>query len=131
MLKSYWKNYTQLSLLAGWATAGLFITLLIAPGVIHWLFQIESNPSAIVMSRRAAMLFLGLSTVIITTRNTTDTQTQSNISLAIALSMSGLFLIGCFDLLRGNVGWGISLALIPEAFLASGYFYIWKATRNS
>jgi hypothetical protein len=128
MLTSFWKNYTQLGLLSGWVLAGLFVALLLAPQLLHWLFQIESTTSAIVMSRRAAMLFMGLSAVILLTRNTTDLQTRRSISIAIALTMSGLFILGCFDFLRGNVGWGIMFALIPEAFLASGYFYIWKTT---
>lgn len=128
MLKSYWKNYTQLSLLFSWVTAGLFVTLFFSPGILHWIFQIESTPSAIVMSRRAALLFLGLSAVIFLTRNTTDLQTRRSISIAIALTMGGLVILGCFDLLRGNVGLGIILAVIPEAFFASGYFYIWKTT---
>jgi hypothetical protein len=68
-----------------------FVTLLTSPRISYWLFQIENATSA--MSRHAAMLFLGLSAVILLTRPTTDFQTRRSSSFAIALSMSGLFIL--------------------------------------
>jgi hypothetical protein len=69
-----------------------FVTLLTSPRISYWLFQIENATSS--MSRHAPMLFLGLSAVILLTRPTTDFQTRRSSSFAIALSMSGLFILG-------------------------------------
>lgn len=41
----------------------LFVTLVLLPEIVYWLFQLQQNEVADFFARRAGMLFLGLSTL--------------------------------------------------------------------
>ena len=122
----YLTQFSQLGLLCGSVLAALSLTLLFVPGVIHWLFQIDSATSTNVMSRRAAMLFAGLAVIVLGTRHAEPHPLRQSISLGIAVTMSGLICVGLFDWLRGAVGVGIWLAIVTEIIFASAYFRFWR-----
>lgn len=104
----------------------LCLTLLLAPGVVHWLFAIDSGAGADIMSRRAAMLFAGLATMALLAGGSTSLEVQHIVSAAFAVTMAGLLVLGLFEWLRGAVGVGIWLALIVEGFFAYHYFRYWQ-----
>lgn len=110
---------------AGCVTAVLCATLLLVPGLIHWLFHLDSPSGTDVMSRRAAMLFLGLSVLVFRTRNAPPSPLRASVSLALGITMAGMLGLGIFDLTRGAVGWGILPALGVEAFFAAAYLRFW------
>ena len=106
--------------------AALCLTLLVAPGVIHWLFAIDSGAATDIMSRRAAMLFAGLATLVFLGGSTTNLEVQHLVSAVIVVAMAGLFALGLVEWLRGAVGFGIWLALVVEAFFVWSYFRYWQ-----
>jgi hypothetical protein len=110
-------------MLAGGITAALCLTLLLIPGLIHWLFQIASDPATIVMSRRAAMLFLGLSIIVWRSRNETASPLRQTVCFGVSAAMGGLLCLGLIEFINGTVGIGIALAVVTELFFAAAF---WK-----
>ncbi len=106
--------------------AALALTLLVAPGVIHWLFAIDSGAAADIMSRRAAMLFAGLAVLMFLGGSTTSLEVQHLVSAVAVVTMVGLAVLGLVEWLRGAVGIGIWLAIGVEVFFAWFYFRYWQ-----
>jgi hypothetical protein len=125
-LSQFWTQYARLGLLAGGVMAALSVTLLLVPGLIHWLFQIDSSTGTDVMSGRAAMLFAGLAVITLQTRNAPAGPQRQSISLGIAVTMGGLACVGLYDFLRGAVGLGIWLAILAELFFVTAYMRFWR-----
>lgn len=96
----------------------LAVILVAAPALIFWLFALEPSDGADLLSRRAAMLFVGLSLVLFWTKDHPISQTRTALSKAIALSMIGLAGLGVFEWAGGNAGPGISLAIATEILVA-------------
>ena len=119
-------NYSQLTRLTAVITFILFLILLLAPEVIFILFQIPSHESAGFISRRAAMLFLGIATFSWVARNAAPSETRQALCLGLSLSMLSLAALGIAEFVRGFAGLGIFLAILTETFLGMAYFTIWK-----
>lgn len=105
---------------------GLAVTLLLWPAVIHWLFQITSDPATDVMSRRASMLFAGLSVIVWKMRSAPDSPLRQGICFGVTISLAGLAMIGCIELMSGTVGIGILLAVIAELYLVAHLVRFWR-----
>ncbi len=116
-----WHSYHDLSITAFIITGVLFLCLLLAPGLIHWLFSIPSEPATDFMSRRAGVLFLGLSIITFQARHAPQTQLRRGISLGISVMMASLALLGTAEYFRGHTGIGIWLAIVTEAIFAVQY----------
>ncbi len=112
-------------------SSALFVFLLACPEPIFYLFNVAGNDSAYFISRRAAMLFLGFSVISWLSRNAPPSAARQAISLGIALSMSGLAILGIFEFIRGYAGGGIFLAVSAELFLTVTYFSIWLSDKKS
>ena len=111
-----------------WATAlfiSLFVSLLVAPDLIYWLFGLTGNSTANLMSKRAAMLFLGLSVISFQTRNEANSPLRRSLALGLGIIMFGLMFAGIFEFFRGNAGWGIWLAICGEAVFGILYIKLW------
>ena len=110
------------------ASAALFailaIALLTAPALILFLFGLESNAEATVMSNRAAALFSGLFALAWLGRNVQNSETQILVLRTLSVTMAALILVGTYHLLSGQVGPGIMLALGGEAAFLVSYIYI-------
>lgn len=106
--------------------AALSLTLLVWPAVIHWLFQITSDPATDVMSRRAAVLFAGLATLMWQARGADDCPLRRSICLCIGGAMAGLALLGLIEFLRGGVGGGIWLAIAVELLFTMHLIRFWR-----
>ncbi len=106
--------------------AALSLTLLIAPAIVHWLFQIDSGAATDIMSRRAAMLFAGLATITFLARDTDSTEVQRVVSAGITVTMAGLAVLGFVEWIRGAVGVGIFLAIAVELVFTALYFRLWQ-----
>lgn len=104
----------------------LSVTLLLWPAVIHWLFQITSDPATDVMSRRAAMLFAGLSVIVWQARTAPDSPLRQGICFGVIVGLGGLAMIGCIELISGTVGIGITLAVIAELYLVAHLVRFWR-----
>jgi hypothetical protein len=119
-------TFEMLCKLAGTITAALCFTLLFAPGLIHWLFQIDSTSGADVMSRRAAMLFAGLSTLAFLTSEATTSELRRTTCAVVCITMAGLAVLGLFEWIRGAVGAGIILAITVELFFVYWFHRFWQ-----
>ena len=109
----------------------LFIVLLVTPQVIFILFNIQEHESAIFLSRRAAMLFLGLSIIIWASRNSVHSDTRQAICIGAAVSMLALAVLGTIEYLRSFVGLGIFLAVVTEVAIGTAYLKIWFDNKNT
>ena len=106
--------FRQLSMLAAVITFGLMAVLMLVPGVLFWLFQIESNASVEVFARRASMLFLFASAITFLFRDLAPGQHQRDIAIAVSMMMGGLAIVGFVEFLLDRVGPGIFLAIATE-----------------
>ena len=106
--------FRQLSMLAAVITFGLMAVLMLVPGVLFWLFQIESNASVEVFARRASMLFLFASAITFLFRDLAPGRHQRDIAIAVSMMMGGLAIVGFVEFLLGRVGPGIFLAIATE-----------------
>ena len=119
-------SFKTLSLISATIAALLFLTLLLAPGLIFWLFAVDSHESAEFIARRAAMLFLGLAVLNYLARNTPPSQLRRALSLGMASTMLGLALLGTVELLCGFAGIGIVPAILTETLLGLAYLSYWR-----
>ena len=112
------------------ALAGvLFALLLLAPDLIFFIFNIEGSEAARLLSRRAAMLFLGLAIIAYFGRNAEHSSMRQAVCLGLAASMFGLALTGTYEFVRGYAGGGILLAVVAEIGFGAAYARIWANNR--
>ncbi len=105
----------------------LFITLLIMPQFIFWLFGVPQSETADLIARRASMLFLGFAVVGWSARNAPPSPLRSGISLGIVVMMAGLACTGSYEFLRGFANWPILLAVATECAFALIFLgYTWR-----
>lgn len=124
-------EFRVLSLITSVIAIIIFISLLFVPAPIFMLFEIDGNESAYFISRRAAMLFLGIAVISYFSRNAQNTDTRQSILLGLTLSMFGLAILGVVEFVRGFAGVGIFLAVGTELFLAVSYGSIWLSSRKT
>jgi hypothetical protein len=109
----------------------LFLLLLFAPEIIFALFKIPGDEPAFFISRRAAMLFLGIAAFSWFGRNASHSESRQAICLGLSISMLALAVLGVFEFIRSFVGMGIFLAVATEITLGIAYFQIWSRNKNA
>lgn len=90
---------------------------------------IEGTEVTYFISRRAAILMLGISVLMFFARNVPNSSARQAISLSICVTMLGLALSGIYEFNRGFVGSNILGAIVIEVILCSSFFYIWFSDR--
>ncbi|WP_432452911.1 MULTISPECIES: hypothetical protein [unclassified Agarivorans] len=124
-------KFKMVSVITAVIALTLCLVFLITPEVIFMLFNIDENSSAFFIGRRAAMLFLGISLITWVGRNASHSDSRQAVCLGLAISMFSLAVLGTIEYLRGFAGFGISLAVMTETFLALLYFKIWFSCKNA
>jgi hypothetical protein len=124
-------EFKKLSTITAFITFVLFLVLLLLPEIIFILFQIPENSSAFFISRRAAMLFLGIAVFSWLGRNSLHSELRQAICIGLSISMLALAGLGLFELIRGFSGIGIGLAIITELFLGVAYLNIWLGNKSA
>ncbi len=119
-------NYKTISIASTVLTAILFLSLLLVPDVIFWVFSIEAGDAAYFIARRASILFLGLAILSFMSRDAQHSALRQNIILAMCVLWALMALMGLFELARAYAGFGILLAIFAEIGFAFGYFLIFK-----
>jgi hypothetical protein len=109
----------------------LFLLLLLAPEIIFILFQVQGGESAFFISRRAAMLFMGIAAFSWIGRNAVHSESRQAICVGLSISMLALAMLGIIEFARGFTGGGIFFAIITEVTLGVAYFKIWAGNKNS
>lgn len=95
---------------------------------------VEGTEVAYFISRRAAVLMLGISVLMFFARNVPNSQARQAISLSIGVTMLGLAFSGGYELNRGFVGSGIIGAIVIESILCISFLYVcfsdWLQNKN-
>lgn len=95
----------------------LFCALAFFPSLIYAIFGMEGSVGADIISRRAAMLFAGISVILWQLRHLADGVAKAGLASGMVVAMAGLASVGLFEYARGQVGPGIFLAIVTEAVL--------------
>ena len=109
----------------------LFLHLLFVPEIIFTLFQVEANESAFFISRRAAMLFLGIALFSWFGRNAPHSELRQAICIGMSISMLAMAISGVIEFARNYAGIGIFLAVVTEIVLSVAYFNVWRTHKSS
>lgn len=104
----------------------LCLTLNFLPQLVYWLFAWQGNDLGDFMSKRAGMLFLGLSALCLLARDTTSNEVKRLLSASVGAAMAGLAVLGLFELMRGNAGWGILVAVVVEIAIVWTLLRVWQ-----
>ncbi|MCW8929103.1 MAG: hypothetical protein OQL19_02565 [Gammaproteobacteria bacterium] len=124
-------EFRKLSIITATICSILFLVLLFVPEIIFSLFQIQEHESAFFISRRAAMLFLGIAVFSWFGRNALPSELRQAICIGLSISMFALAILGIYEFSRDFVGMGIGLAVVTELILALAYFRIWIINKNA
>jgi len=123
-------TFRQLSFAVSVLYIVLAASLIFAPNLIYWIFGLTSHASTDVLSRRAGMLFLGLSVIAFLGRSAKDSQHTQAFLFGTCVSMTGLIGVGIFEWLRANVGPGIWFAITIEAIVLFFFALAWHRNRT-
>lgn len=123
-------SYRWVSLAFAILCAALALTLVGLPDVVFWLFQIEATSSAAFISRRAAMLFVGLALIAYFGRQAIHSDLRQGICLAMTVMLCAIAGLGLWEWARGYAGAGIFVAVITELMFAVVYLSIWRSHRQ-
>lgn len=110
--------YKTVSLMCAALFAAHALALFLVPGLIYALFSLPAAPTANILSRRTALLFLGLASLALLTAGHPDSPTRRAIAAAFILTFATLAILGLAEWLRGVVGPGIFVAILGEIALA-------------
>lgn len=95
-------------------------TLVLWPGLIFWMFGLETSVAAAVMARRAGVLFLGLSVILFGARRARG-RSQITIALGMTVMMAAMAGLGLIEVSLGRMGTGAIVAIALEALVAFGF----------
>lgn len=84
-------------------------------------WQIEPTESVLLLGRRMAALYLGLSVMMFLARSAPAGITRTALCAGAAVALSLLALLGIYELAGGRVGAGILASIAVEGLLALGY----------
>lgn len=124
-------KFRTLSTITAIVTCVLFLVLLLLPEIVFILFQIPENSSAFFISRRAAMLFLGIAVFSWLGRHSLHSELRQAICAGLSISFLSLAALGLFELIRGYSGIGIGLAIVTESILGLAYSRVWLDNKSA
>jgi len=101
--------------------ATLAVTLWCAPQIIYILFEVDGAPIGDFMAKRAASLFVGLTTLCVLARNSQSPEVQRIVATSLGLGMAVMAVTGTYEVLRGFAGAGIWPAIIAEIVITAAY----------
>ncbi len=92
--------------------------------VIVGRWQIEPTESVLLLGRRLAALYMGLSVIFFLARSAPASPVRTGLSIGAAVALSSLALLGLYEFLSGHAGRGILASMAVESLLATGYIRI-------
>lgn len=108
----------------------LALCLSLVPGLIHWLFGIETIPESVLMARRAGFLFIGLAGLYWSVRELGAGSMRNGVAKGSIAMLMGLAVLGLWELTFGIAGPGILLAIGTEVMLAVFFGLVLLADRK-
>lgn len=112
-------SYRQVSTFVAFLFFVLFVTLVLLPEIVYWLFRLQEYEIGNFLAKRAGVLFLGLSMLCFYSRNTKSIEVENTVALAVGTAMGAMALLGVYELVRGNAGPGILVAVFVEILIAA------------
>lgn len=106
----------------------LSVTLIALPDVVYWLFSLQGNDLGNFLTKRAGVLFLGLSILCFLARNSDNSEVRRIVSASVGTATCVMALLGIYELARGNAGAGILVAVFIEIVVAALFLRIWIQT---
>ena len=103
----------------------LFYSLCFSPQSFLLDLGVDGNEAAYFVCRRAGMLMLGMSVLMLFARNVPHSQARQSIAMSVAVTMFGLALASSYEFSRGYVNNAIFGAIVLESILALLFFYLW------
>ena len=95
-----------------------------APDLIYLLFGVAPHPTADLLAKRAAFLFLGFAVLSFLGRNAPFSSLRQAVTVAMAITIAGLMLVGMYEFFFGIAGPGIWIAIGGEALFLSFYLLV-------
>jgi hypothetical protein len=83
-----------------------------------------------VLSKRVAMFMLGIAVLMFAARNLSHSAARQIICLATAITLSGLSIMGTYELIRGTVNNSMLVAITTETILWVSFAFIILRSRN-
>lgn len=99
--------------------------------VIVGRWQIEPTESVLLLGKRLAALYLGLSVIFLLARTAPVSTARTALCVGTAVALSFLALIGIYELFLSHVGRGILASIVVESLLAIGYIWILITERGN
>jgi hypothetical protein len=96
----------------------LFVTFAFFPVIPFTMLGVAMTPEGLLMARRMAALFLGISLILWLLRDAVDSDMRRSVCLALSISMAALALFGFFDWLGGRNGPGVFIGIVVEVYFA-------------
>jgi hypothetical protein len=96
----------------------LFVTFAFIPVIPFAMLGVAMTPEGLLMARRMAALFLGISLILWFLRDAADSDKRRSVCLALSISMAALALFGFFDWLGGRNGPGVFIGIAVEVYFA-------------
>ncbi|MEP4249309.1 hypothetical protein [Tateyamaria sp.] len=124
-------SFQQVSTIASLLFLLLFVTLVLVPEIVYWLFKMQGNELGDFLAKRAGMLFLGLSILCFYSRKTKSREVEKIVSLSVGTAMGAMALLGVYELFWGHAGLGILVAVFIEVLIAASFFRLWLDIRPS
>ena len=113
------------------ATSLLFLLIgslwLLAPGLLVSDWGLALTPSASVLGRRSAALYVGVAAMFFLARNAEPSTARSALAKGLVLICLMLATIGVVDFATGRVSPHILAAVVLEAALALAFLYVGRS----
>lgn len=89
------------------------------------------TPSAALVARRYAALYLAIAVILFLARNAEPSPIRSALALGVAIGCAALAVLGLFELSQGNVGNGIWAFIAFEVALAVAFPLVDRKDRRA
>lgn len=99
--------------------------------VIVGRWQIVPTESVLLLGRRLAALYIGLSVIFFLARSAPVSTARTALCAGTAVALSILALLGMYEFILNHVGRGILASIAVESLLAIGYIWILIAEREN
>ena len=99
----------------GWLSAGTLV-------LKRW--QVEANPTGLLVGRRLGAVYLSMAVMLFIARSAPASDLRSALCVGLLVGLTLLAVLGLFELKAGRAGRGILLSVALELLLAAGFLSV-------
>jgi len=100
----------------------LFFSLMFDSSAFVEDLGLQPSQTTSILARRASVLMLGFSVLLITSINLPHSRARQRILLSAGITMAGFACMGAYELVRGTVNMSILQAIVIESILGFSFF---------